>query len=473
LNPTSDPGVSNQLYGSSKLEMSSYRYGVIAFLGGLSLFLSTIEYVFPKPVPFFRLGLANIPILLSLGVLSPKELLLLGMLKILGQGLVNGTLASYVFLFSLGGTTASILAMYGYYRLFPNHSSYIGISLIGALASNLVQVWLSLQFIFGRSAWIIVPYFLGMGGATGLVMGLFASVFVRKSTWFSDWLSSLGGPLKPGLPGGLGLVQLSSEPTKGTSGHHEVTHFKPNTSKIQTSENLKTTESAVHSKPSPKNHRAKRSWGREWRARQKQWIQDQADPRVLFLGGFLILILYAFQSNLEVRVFQVFIAYCLASLTGKKIRLGYFILLVISISLFSLLQPAGAVLLRIGTFAITQGALEQGLFRGLTLVGFVFLSLAMVQPHLQLPGLSGFLLTKTFQYYESFNHFRGELGAKGFIEKITQILYRIFPPQIDGSFIIDSGKLQTREIRKQAYQKTSWKIWLLLILLVGGFYLAL
>ena len=129
--------------------MSPKRQNLVAFLGGLSLFLSTLEYLFPKPVPFFRLGLANLPILLSLGILHPREIVVLGFLKVLGQGLVNGTLASYVFLFSLGGTAASVVAMYGYYRLFPHWTSYLGISLIGALASNLVQVWLSLGFIFG------------------------------------------------------------------------------------------------------------------------------------------------------------------------------------------------------------------------------------------------------------------------------------------------------------------------------------
>jgi len=451
LKPSSvSPGTSSTLHNEMPRNRT-YRFSVLAFLGGLSLFLSTIEYVFPKPVPFFRLGLANIPILLALGVLSPGELFLLGLLKILGQGLVNGTLASYVFLFSLGGTAASMLAMYGYYRLFSKHTSYLGISLIGALASNLVQVWLSLQFIFGRSAWIIVPYFLGMGGATGMVMGIFATLFVQRSQWFHDWLDSLGGPRYPGLPGGIKTI--------GPGSPHSDQNL------------LATDESQIKDSAIPK--RVSRSVVRDWRNKRKLWIQEHGDPRVLFLGGLSLLVLYALQSNLLIRAVQVVLVYFLVLLTGKKIRLGYFLILVGSISLFSLLQPAGAVLLRIGTFAITRGALEQGLFRGLTLVGFVFLSLAMVQPHLQLPGKAGFLLAKTFQYYESFNHFRGEIGAKGFIQKITVLLYRVFPPQSVLSQGIDSQVVEPQGKEPLIYPKTDWKIWIVMMLLAVGFFLSL
>jgi len=70
------------------------RYDAIALMGALCLFFSTLEYLIPKPFPFFRLGLANLPILLSLSIFNPADVLLLVALKVIGQGLVNGTLAS-------------------------------------------------------------------------------------------------------------------------------------------------------------------------------------------------------------------------------------------------------------------------------------------------------------------------------------------------------------------------------------------
>lgn len=161
------------------------RLNLVAFLGALCLFFSTIEYLFPKPVPFFRLGLANLPVLLSLEILSPALVLLLVLVKVVGQGLVNGTLASYVFLFSAAGSLASGVVMLGAHRLMGRRISLFGVSLFGALASNVVQVALSVLFIFGTSAWIIAPLFLGLGGLSGAVVGLFAERFRRRSRFMA------------------------------------------------------------------------------------------------------------------------------------------------------------------------------------------------------------------------------------------------------------------------------------------------
>lgn len=171
----------------------SRRLDLVAFMGALCLFFSTIEYLFPKPFPFFRLGLANLPVLLALDLFSPGYVLLLVLLKVVGQGLVSGTLASYVFLFSLSGSFASVMVMLLVHRAGGRWISLVGVSLFGALASNIVQITLSVTFIFGSSAWVIAPPFLGLGVASGLVVGLFAERFRRRSRWFSRQQEVLHG----------------------------------------------------------------------------------------------------------------------------------------------------------------------------------------------------------------------------------------------------------------------------------------
>jgi heptaprenyl diphosphate synthase len=159
------------------------RLDLIAFLGATCLFFATIEYLFPKPFPFFRLGLANLPVIISLKLFSPGYVLLLVLLKVLGQGLINGTLASYVFLFSLGGSFASAFTMLAAQRLFADKVSLVGISVFGAIASNVVQIYLSVRFIFGMTAWIIAPPFVALGVASGFAVGLFAQKFWEESRW--------------------------------------------------------------------------------------------------------------------------------------------------------------------------------------------------------------------------------------------------------------------------------------------------
>jgi len=156
---------------------------MLAILGAVAMFFSTLEFLIPKPVPFFRVGLANIPILLILPFFRTRHVLALTFLKVLGQGLINGTLASYVFLFSLFGSFASVLVMIAVWNVGGRRVSLIGVSVAGALASNVVQVVLSVLFIFGSRSWVIAPPFLILGTSAGLFVGIVAELFARSSRW--------------------------------------------------------------------------------------------------------------------------------------------------------------------------------------------------------------------------------------------------------------------------------------------------
>ncbi|WP_184746300.1 Gx transporter family protein [Spirochaeta isovalerica] len=164
---------------------------MVAMLAAFCMFFSMIEYLIPKPLPFMRLGLANLPILIALFLLPDRKILLLIFLKVLGQGLVNGTLFSYIFLFSAAGSFSSGLVMLLVYKAGGKRISLIGICLAGALVSNMVQLVLARFFIFGRSAFIIGPPFLIIGTVSALILGIFAERFKDRSRWFADQMGAL------------------------------------------------------------------------------------------------------------------------------------------------------------------------------------------------------------------------------------------------------------------------------------------
>jgi len=172
----------------------------IALLGAFCLFLSTIEYLIPKPLPFMRLGIANLPLMIGLDLLSFRAYLVLVLIKIVGQALVSGSLFSYIFLFSFAGTTASALIMFLLRRgTKPTKMSLLGIGVLGALTSNLSQVSLAGVFVFGQSALYIAPPFLGAGIVTGLGLGAFCEAFIGRSQWFAARLKLRGERSLPGL----------------------------------------------------------------------------------------------------------------------------------------------------------------------------------------------------------------------------------------------------------------------------------
>ena len=160
--------------------------GNVALLGALCLFLSTVEYMIPKPLPFMRVGIANLPLMLALDIFPFGTFLLLAVIKILGQALITGTLFSYVFLFSLAGPLLSSVSMYGIRRLLgPRRISFVGIGCLGAMMSNAAQLVLAWLFVIGRGVRYIAPPFLAAGLIAGIVLGLFCEHFTGRSKWYA------------------------------------------------------------------------------------------------------------------------------------------------------------------------------------------------------------------------------------------------------------------------------------------------
>ncbi len=157
-------------------------------------------------------------------------------------------------------------------------------------------------------------------------------------------------------------------------------------------------------------------------------LAHHTEPMHLFLTGVLTIIAFLFQADLLVRAIQVLAFAGLATLAGKRIRWGYFVIMVASITFFNLLAPVGRIIVEIGPLRITEGALRQGAFRGLAIVGLVFISLFAVQPDLKLPGTFGGMLGRVFYYFESILETRRRVSARQLVESVDEILMELYPP---------------------------------------------
>ena len=181
--PTAPPG---NRPGVVSLKSAEVRK-TLALLGAFCLFLSTIEYMIPKPLPFMRIGIANLPLMLALDIFPLHIFLVLVGIKVLGQALITGTLFSYVFLFSLAGTSLAALTMYTLRRLLSSrHVTFIGIGTAGAMMSNISQLAMAWLFIFRNNVRYIAPPFLGAGLITGIALGFFCEMFTRRSQWYAE-----------------------------------------------------------------------------------------------------------------------------------------------------------------------------------------------------------------------------------------------------------------------------------------------
>ena len=97
---------------------NSFRRQKLAYLTALTLLFSYTEMILPRFIPFFRLGLANVVILLCLEI-DLSSFILLTLLKAFAASLMGGTLFSPFFIISLLQSLASSLVM----RLLFNTAS--------------------------------------------------------------------------------------------------------------------------------------------------------------------------------------------------------------------------------------------------------------------------------------------------------------------------------------------------------------
>jgi len=358
------------------------RQPALALLGSLCLFLSAIEYIIPKPLPFMRIGLANLPLLLALDIFGPADFFLLAALKVIGQGILTGSLFSYVFLFSLAGTFSSAALMYSMRKLLgKKYCGFAGLGCAGAMASNGVQLLLAGYLIFGASLRYVAPLFLASGFITGISLGLLCEVFCRRSRWYA--------------------IHAGTPPPA-----------------VQAADNS-------HTEQRPRQEGAATSKREERRIqRRERWNKMFNTPLLFAIGGALAAALI-FSPSLPVcaAVFAVLCA--IARLSGTKTNIAAAALVMAGIVFFNLLAPHGKVLFELGPLRVTQGSLFAGLRKALTLEGLLLLSGACVKSDLRLPGKFGLLLADTFTLLEKMRSRKNSIRRGRIIEGIDCLMLEL------------------------------------------------
>lgn len=179
--------------------------------------------------------------------------------------------------------------------------------------------------------------------------------------------------------------------------------------------------------------------------RQHPWMLTNLSAVTLFWAGALALPAYLLQDALTIRIGQVVLLGGLAVLAGKRLQWLYFSTIIVTITLFHLVVPSGAVIAEIGTLQVTVGALRTGAFKALTIVGMVFLSLVAVRADLRLPGRVGALVGKVFWAFEQIMEARGELDVRRPFHSADAVLTGIYErlASMDESAADTAGRKQT------------------------------
>ncbi|MFH1312961.1 MAG: Gx transporter family protein [Candidatus Eisenbacteria bacterium] len=154
------------------------RTGLLA-AGAVAAYV--FESLLPMPLPWARIGLSNVFVVIALFGFGFKDAFLVNLARVLAGNLLLGILLSPAFVFSFAGSTCALMAMAVVrWKLVPP-LSVVGASCIGAAVNNFVQVMLFTTILsWSGIASSLLGGFILMGVGVGFVTGLIASRVLDK-----------------------------------------------------------------------------------------------------------------------------------------------------------------------------------------------------------------------------------------------------------------------------------------------------
>jgi len=157
---------------------------IFAILVALGASIQIVESVIPRPLPWLRVGLANVITLIALYRYGWRMAIGVSTLRTVIGSLFLGTLGSPTFFLSFGGATISCIAM----SIMPHSRSQnptpfglTGVSVTGAVTHNLVQLVLAwVLFIkHGGILWL-TPVLIVAGVITGVITAQIAGYVLKR-----------------------------------------------------------------------------------------------------------------------------------------------------------------------------------------------------------------------------------------------------------------------------------------------------
>ena len=146
----------------------------LGLLSATAVMLFVLESLAPRPLPWMRLGLGNLPVVLALLLYGFGPALCVSMLKLLLGGLFSGALGGPATLIGLGAGVSSLTMMALVKRCLPRVFSTVGLSIIGAVVHQLAQLALAAGYVGHAGLVSLLPLALLTGLATGGCIGVLA-----------------------------------------------------------------------------------------------------------------------------------------------------------------------------------------------------------------------------------------------------------------------------------------------------------
>ena len=150
------------------------RLALDATLLCLALILSYVELFIPLnliiPLPGFKLGFANIIVMLAFYIISPRDAIVVSVMRVALSSLLFGNAMS--FCFSLSGAILSLVGLYLARKFLSARLSFIGVSVLSAALHNLGQTLAAGAFYGWNVILSYLPILLLASAVFGAIVGI-------------------------------------------------------------------------------------------------------------------------------------------------------------------------------------------------------------------------------------------------------------------------------------------------------------
>ncbi len=160
-------------------DFSSRTIALTGTLIALSLVFSYVEAMIPVfvAIPGFKVGLANIAIVFALYNLGFKKALEISVIRVVLSTLLFSNALSFIY--SLSAAVVSLLVM-GLMKKSGVFSS-LGVSVLGAVTHNLVQLVVAVLVFHTKELFYLVPFYIISGTIAGIIIGMISSLIIERT----------------------------------------------------------------------------------------------------------------------------------------------------------------------------------------------------------------------------------------------------------------------------------------------------
>ncbi|NVM04632.1 MAG: Gx transporter family protein [Candidatus Helarchaeota archaeon] len=153
----------------------------LSLLISIGLVLFIVESFIPFPIPWLKLGIANIVSIIALYIYGIKDAFIVAFFRVVIGSLIRGMLFNPIFFVAIGSNIMAILVMGFVKSSFSRFFSTVGVSIWGAFAYNITQIVIYYFLIIKRpEIFNLLPFFMIVTPITGFITGFVALIVIEK-----------------------------------------------------------------------------------------------------------------------------------------------------------------------------------------------------------------------------------------------------------------------------------------------------